>query len=408
VGGVLIGRGPEKVEGEVDFRDMSWTASGSEVTLRLRRADGSEVVLGPFSKEIVSDALFYVADDRKVVVTIQNSFSDNEKIWRRRVFLHPALVDTALGNDIIEFDELVFKFIKDDPQSDAATQRTASQKLLYLLGWHNRGLAVRQLLLEQQTDAAKRVLLKSNMQADTDYLHRLLRCPKDEAAVHLGLGDAKKLVDSETSLLMKYPAHFDPQLVKIIAGCGERSDDSVENFGACVQAEVRAQSRNGIAKEVVTKWLGASVDTHSRSIAEEKPFNIDAGLSFLSPGGDTQPLAQLWPFEFRYEIAFPARAPFLPEGEKQDVYRTPWEYQELRALIAEKVSQGVQSDAKIREMFGRVRDFTTLQRLFRVSLEGGMGGQFPIEKLIALTRATTGGNQRKETPRWEIKLIPGC
>lgn len=408
VGGVLIGRGPEKMAGDSDFRDLYWTISGDEVTLRLRRADGGEVALGPFIKEIVNDALLYVADDRKVVVTIQTSFSDNKNVWRKRVLLHPALVDTTLGNDIIEFDELVLKFTDGDPQRVAAEQRTASSRLLYTLAWRRRRLAVRQLLVEQRPDASALTVLKDLMKKDTEYINGMLNCPKNVTAMQIGLREAKKISDQEASLLFKYPAHFDPQLVSIMVDCGGRSDSSVENFGTCVQTASRSYARMYGTKEKTSQWLAAPTTTHPRSIAEEKPFSVDAGLTFLSPVEASQPAAQLWPFEFRYEIAFPARGPFLPVGEKLDVYRTPWEYLELRTLIAEKVSHGVKSDARIREMFGRVQDFTTLQRLFRISLEGGLGGQFPIENLVSLTRATTGANRRRETPRWRIKPIPQC
>ena len=200
--------------------------------------------------------------------------------------------------------------------------------------------------------------------------------------------------------------YFDPQLVKIIVSCGDRRDNSVEAFGTCVRSVARDQASNGLSKELVASMLKNPADTHSRSIAEERPFVMDAYLSFLSPDKTGSPLEQLWPFEFRYEIAFPASVPFLREGDKGDGHRTPWEFQELRNLIAEKVSQGVQSDATIRAMFGRVRGFTSLQRFFRVALEGNLGDQFPIEKLIALARETRTGHRPTETRRWEVKPVP--
>lgn len=413
VGGVLIGRVPDKVAQDIDFRDLGWTISGDKVTLRLTRADGSHMTLGPFSKDVVNSALVYVADDRKVVVTIQSVYSEDKKIWRRRVLLHPALVDTALGNDIIAFDELVFKFIDGDPQREAAQERTSSQRLLYKLAWLKRRLAIYPLL-EGQADAARLATINYWTQRDTEAIKALLERPKDVAAIHLGLRDAKKLSDPKTSLLMKYPAHFDLQFIKSMVACGESSLGSVENFGACVQAQAQSSIRGGLPKEVWNKWLSNPVSTSPRSIAEERPFSVDANLSFVAPGDavGAEPAQQLWPFEFRYEIAFPVRS----EAEKQNVYRwpweepeayrTPWEYLELRPLIAEKVAQGVQSDASLRDLFQRVRDFAVLQRLFRISLEGELGKLFPFEKLVELTRATEGHKRREATPRWQNKPLP--
>jgi hypothetical protein len=406
LGGVLVGRVPEGVASGVDFRDLSWAVDGNKVTLRLKREDGSEVALGPYSKEVVNDALVFVADGRKAVVTIKNSlWEDKEKRYWRRVMLHPALTDRALGRDIVEFDELVFKFIDGDPQCEAGRQSVRVQELFYSLAWIYRRQQLRQIMSAQTTNPAWLASYKADEERDVNILKTTLSSPKSNAALRLGFTDRETVGDGRASLLTKYPDYFDPQLVKIIVKCNRPGVDSADMFKGCVQGEVRTLTKDGLAKEVVAKWLGPSVRLTHRSIAEELPFNVDSELKFLAPEDTAQPAAQLWPFEFRYEIAFPMSALFLPDGEKREAFRTPWEYVKLRTLIAEKVAQGVQSDDRLRELYGRVREFAVLQRLFRTSLEGGLGKQFPFEKLVALTSATEVGKRGERTPRWEVKPI---
>nr|QEO74474.1 hypothetical protein [uncultured bacterium] len=398
---LLVGREPQSVADDVDFRDLSWAVDGNDVTLRLKRGDGSVVTLGPYHRDVVNVALLFVADGRNVAVTIQNSFWENDNLWKR-VYLHPALADTALGHDVIEFDEFVFKFIKGHPEVDAATQRVTSQESLYNLAWSHRRRALCQLVLERPVETSTRSYMSEQMRLDTEYIKRLQERPESVAAIRRGLLEADKIDDSQTSFLLKYPAHFDPELLSTIVECGERSGGSAGTFGSCVEDATRTKGKKeGVSAEKMDQWLDSPVDTHPRSIAEEVPFGVDAGLEFLSPGEAEKTAAQLWPFEFRYEIAFPPRPPFLPEGEKQDNYLTPWEYKELRPIIAEKVLAGVQAEARTSKLFRRVRDFTALQRLFRTTLDGGLGGQFPIEKLVGLTRATA--SRKRETPRWRVK-----
>jgi hypothetical protein len=401
VGGVLVGRAPQSVAEDVDFRDLSWAVDGKEVTLRLKRGDGSVVTLGPYDRDVANAALLFVADGRKVAVTIQTSFQENGTLWKR-VYLHPALADTALGHDVIEFDEFVFRFTKGHSQVDAATQRVASQELLYNLAWSYRRRALCQFVVERQGAASASSYMNDQMRLDTEYIGRTLARPESMAVIRRGLREAEKIDDRQTSFLLKYPAHFDPELLSTIVGCGEQSGESAEAFGSCVQDETRTRGmKEGVTKEKMSQWLASPVDTHHRSIAEEESFGVDAGLSFLSPGEAEKTTASLRPFEFRYEIAFPPRPPFLPKGEKEDSYLTPWEYKELRTIIAEKVLEGVQAEARTRTVFRRVREFTMLQRFFRTTLDGGLGGQFPIEKLVGLTRATA--SRKRETPRWRMK-----
>lgn len=50
---MLVGTPSEGVTSDVDFRDLSWAVDGDKMTLRLKRGDGVEVVLGPYGREMV-------------------------------------------------------------------------------------------------------------------------------------------------------------------------------------------------------------------------------------------------------------------------------------------------------------------------------------------------------------------
>ena len=56
-------------------------------------ADGRTFRSRPFRRDSAELALAYVADGRPIAVTIMNV----DILRERRVLLHPALVDTALG-----------------------------------------------------------------------------------------------------------------------------------------------------------------------------------------------------------------------------------------------------------------------------------------------------------------------
>ncbi|MDT5063349.1 MAG: hypothetical protein QOH63_3808 [Acidobacteriota bacterium] len=102
------------------------------------------------------------------------------------------------------------------------------------------------------------------------------------------------------------------------------------------------------------------------------------------------------------QTAFPLSPAFLPQGEDPAVYtdQNPWDFPELKEAIAQDVLAGLQAKPAQKAIFTKLREFTILQRLFRVALEGKLGERFPVEKLIGLTEATSGSVVYTRTPRW--------
>jgi hypothetical protein len=400
VGGILMGRSPEPSGARLDFRDLRWSAGEEGLTLALRDAAGAEVSVGPFEKSLVHQALAYAADDRKVVVTI---YTGGE--GKRRVMLHPALADTRLGGDIIEFDKLVFKFMnRCDPACERSDKLIEGQLALYNVA---HGLRILSVLREWSSDGGLTAAGRAQLRADSAWERRVFGDSEVYELLKPALLDAEALDRPEKSPIAFGKAYFDQTLVRDIKRCATQSRDHLPVLHQCLSETFAANARF-TTEETHKVWLEPPPELAWRSIAEELPYRTDARLSFLREAGAAAPAERLWPFQFRYELAFPFEAPFKNAADTSDAYRAPWEFAELRGLIAEKVWGGVEADAELRALYKRVRDFTVLQRLFRASLEGGLGQRFPVEKLVLLTRATAGSLAAVQTPRWDDPKPQKC
>jgi hypothetical protein len=402
VGGVLIGQTADETPSlGVDFRDLDWSISGEDVLLTLRRSDGAEFRLGPYRKEMVNQALAFVADGRKVAVTMTSA----RPLLDLKVIAHPALVDSSLGASAIELDRFVDAFSGNDQHRQDAENRVNAQVALYLFAW----------VKSQDTLDGK--LTEMNIQRPQDegvYLE-MARTPEQEKKIKTvalpALSNPEEISDPRRSLLVAKPVFFYPELVKLIASCANKNrasnlkdDEAIDNFGKCIQSEVSVAIRSA-DNLTLTKWIAAPPQTINWSGVRELPFSVDSQLSFLSPISGTSPAAQLWPLEFMLQTAFPSPPTFLPEGEDPAIYtdQDPWDFPELKEAIAQDVWAGLRAKPAQKAIFTKLRDFTILQRLFRVALEGRLGERFPVEKLIGLTQATSGSIVYTRTPRWTPK-----
>jgi hypothetical protein len=80
----------------------------------------------------------------------------------------------------------------------------------------------------------------------------------------------------------------------------------------------------------------------------------------------------------------------------------PYEFTaQVRDVIRRLVSTGARGD-----VVQRMREFVLLQRLFRNALNGHFSEAFPIEKLVALERATAAFRPVQRTMRWNVR--PGA
>lgn len=398
VGGVLIGQTPsEALSPGVDFRDIDWSFSGEYVLLTLRRSDGVEFRLGPYRRDMIHQALAFVADGRKVAVTMTSA----RPLFDLKVIVHPALVDSELGASAIALDRFVDTFSLGDRRKEAE-RRVAAQVALYRFAWAKSQDALNGKLMEMHVQRPQ----------DISVFLETARSPEQESRIKkaalLALLKPEEIGDPRRSLLAAKPVFFYPELVKIIMTCANKNRASsleeiqaIDNFGICLQSEASAATRSSDIP-TLSKWIAAPPETINWSGVRELPFSVDSQLSFLSPTSGAGPAAQLWPLEFMLQTAFPSPPAFLPEGEDPANYtdQEPWDFPELKEAIAQDVWAGLQSKPAQKAIFTRLREFTVLQRLFRVALDGKLGERFPIEKLISLTEATGGSIAYTRTPRW--------
>lgn len=396
LGGILMGRSPESATG--DFRDLRWTMDDKSITLYLRRADGSEVAAGPFEKSLISQSLAYVADDRKVVVTIVTAGKD----WRK-VLLHPAFVDTQLGRDIIEFDKLVFRFVTDcDPNVKHWNKLIYGQVFLYDIALRLRQVSVLRRLESMGRLPAKDVAQLNAMETALD---AAFSNAKTQEYLRAAIQDPAGLRVPERSVLAWGKSYFDPTLVSSLSNCATGVDRDLDVFRICLSSRF-SESTYSVSRETIQEWFNPPPDLSPRSIAEELPYRSDNNLSYLKYEPSGSAAEKLWPFQFRYEFAFPPKAPDGSEPASDS--RKPWEFAQLRDLVANKVLAGVEADSELRPLYKRIRDFTILQRLFRTTLEGKLGNDFPIEKLTMLMSATRGSVVTSKTPRRDVAKRDKC
>jgi hypothetical protein len=134
VGGVVFGRPPESRGTNLDFRDLTWRSTGSQVLLRFTRGDGARLEVGPFDRQIVHLALAYVADGRLVSATVINT----SPLRDQKVVLHPAVLDTALGCRILAMDKYVFDLTEGDAAVAEAMRQITGVQDVFRMAWAAR------------------------------------------------------------------------------------------------------------------------------------------------------------------------------------------------------------------------------------------------------------------------------
>ena len=94
------------------------------------------------------------------------------------------------------------------------------------------------------------------------------------------------------------------------------------------------------------------------------------------------------PFDFMLQVAFTSSPPFT-DAEDAEAYADtqPWEFPTLREMIQTTVLTKIEDDAQAKDILEDSAEFTLLQRLFRMVLNGQLGESFPVEKMIQLDQA---------------------
>ena len=373
IGGVLIGTGPDTPTGSLDLRDIGWNIEKDRVALSVKTGAGASIDVGSYDRAIVHQALAYAADGRPVAVTMTTA----SPLSRLKIHLHPALLDTPLGCQVIELDRLVDTHAgRQLPRREELRAQYVEQERLYRFAWGSR---VNGLASQAESDSPLRTAGARRVQEG-------LRDSNVSTAL-----EHFTTTDGPGSIFRRKPEFFDPDLVDAMRTCAVNRGPA--EFGRCIEnrfagrlSEARRNSSRWFTLPAFEPWSGV----------RERPFQLDRDLSFVRDRKGADPL--LHPFRFMVQLAF--TTPAIGAANPDDyVDEHPLEFDEVQGQIEDLVRSGVAARGQA-PMFDSLRSFTLLQRLFRVLLEGQGGAAFPVGKLAGLEAATAGSVRYVHTRRW--------
>lgn len=376
IGGVLIGTGPDNPTGTLDLRDIGWSIEKDRVTLSLKTGAGEAIAVGSYDRAIVHQALAYAADGRPVAVTMTTA----RPLSQLKIHLHPALLDTPLGCQVIELDRLVDTHAGNQFQPrEELTAQYVQQEQLYRFAWASR---VNGFGSHMGSDSELRT-------AGTQMVQQGLRDPAVSQAL-----ENFTTADGPRSIFRRKPEFFDTDLVGAVRTCAVNRAPA--EFGRCIEARFASRISEARSESIASRWFSAPASFTPWSGVRERSFRLDRGLSFVRDHKGADPL--LHPFRFMVQLAFtsPAIGAANPDEYVDD---HPLEFDELEGQIEDLVRAGVTARRQ-GPMFESLRSFTLLQRLFRVLLEGQGGTAFPVGKLAGLEAATAGSVRYVHTRRW--------
>ncbi len=374
IGGVLIGHEPSN-EGEtgVHFKDISWTNLGNQLEIFLHRADGKVLSAGIYDKDIVHQALVYVADGRLITVTMVTG----KPLPFLKILPHPALADTDLGCKAIGLDRLVDKYagLENDPIIEKALSSFQYQNMLYTYACLKA--AANESIANQYQLAGYITEMEINIEAEWSKIY---------AALDGGL----VLNDRSQSHLITKPEYYDNQIVQLIRAALRKSGGDLETFLNSMENAEADGDLDSLLKVQSEQWSGV----------RELPYEIDADLSFLRPRPGHNP--HLYPLSFIRQIVFNPTSFSDDDSYSEQIDEEPWEFPMLKnkGTIENKIWEGVQSNSADMLVLERMKSFTLMQRVFRAAISGDLGLEFPVEKLATLADETRAFVKDVPTPTW--------
>jgi hypothetical protein len=418
VGGVLIGREPTKMDDAPELADLRWEMEGPYVRLILTTADGHEVRSRPHPSSLVYLALAYAADGRTVAVTIADAYPLGE----HTILLHPTLVDTSLGRRVIELDQFIQRYTRQDERQHEAVKAFYAQHEFYHWAWGRRLLA----LPQDEMDRLSRELRPEFR----EQILASIREAKEQARQTVERADPKLLAEAWKvrtqfgapvhSPWVSRKRHYDEKLLSLIlraaatAGLEEFThafdtaarSEWLQLSAAVFQAigEQNEAKANRALREVFFYGLVEPPTFGLRHIVREQAFAADPSRIVLREGSDPAV-----PFDFFLQLVFTSEPYFAGRypGMAEDEDDRWWEFAALSPSIQDQVHRGAAGDERARTILADVAEFTHLQRLFRAIFQGRVGEGFPVDKLLALTEATApAAPSRARTLRWDMREGP--
>lgn len=401
VGGVLIGREPEKSNDDLNITDINWNINGNKVTLELIDINGKTNKLGPFKKKITNLALAYAADGRATTVTMVTA----NPLTELKILLHPTLEDTPLGCKAIEIDQVTDSYTNRYKAAEKVRSEEVSNAIT-LINLYNlsRALRINTLrddflnqysgiqpeladFVRQATNGYESIFKNSNIVNDSDHV--------------------LKNKDQSFELYSQKSEFFDPELVSHIKSC-HNINRSLEEYSKCLNRKVLNYKYEYFNDENLN-WVAPATQAQPWSGVREIPYLLDSDFNFVkSPEHNP-----IWPFKFIVQLAFTSPPFFIQSkepwfsssNEKINFYsdNTPWQFVNTNKVINRGIASEVKKDGPYSQTIKDMQQFAQLQRLFRMALNSHFGQKFPVEKLVSLASETSSRDKNNyRTFRWNV------
>lgn len=377
VGGVLLGLEPERDQDAPQIVGLRWTESSAGVRLFLERDDGRTLPFGPFRAAIIRLALAYAADGRPIAATMPAAGP-----YGRQVLLHPALVDSAIGCEARHIDQFVDTFTARAEPRRTASELVGQHGITYTFGWAAQIARIAPEVIDQAHPDDRQPLRELIAEADD-----ILGAEPVGKAVEATLADPASWKNPQLSPVTVKHDYFDRTLVSTITGCLPQARDAA-GLRQCVAT---AQRDEAYVRSYA--WALPPPTFFPESGVRERPYSLDRELSFLDLSRQRDDPA--WPFDFMLQVTFESPRYFAPERQSVTFDEAPFEFPALHEWIHREVTQGIRAGAfpalDAARILADMREFTVLQRFFRLALAGRLGEHFPVERLVKLGRVEPRG-----------------
>ncbi|WP_217602374.1 hypothetical protein [Chitinophaga sp. GbtcB8] len=383
-GGVLIGRSPEKSSTAApDIRDMQWEDSAGFVHITLIDAAGKKYKLGSFSKPVIAQALAYAADARPVATTMINC---TDGALPLRVLMHPALVNTPLGCNIISMDRFVDTYAYNEPsgQVQYALLQFRYQKFMY------DACAYYLIFKRHLYEGTENFLVEGPYKQFTGFVISNFTLLKQK------LLNGSVFNDPLLSPMRVKKSYYHQYLVDLI----------VTHLASSATGEEFFNKINAGFPGNMTAGDILITQSEIRSGVREDPYLLDPDLRSLMLPADDNPLNTL---TFIEQVAY-NKSRFCKKDLHPEVDNSPWAFPYIKSnnMIQRTIDQNVQ-DGVNKEIMDHALAFTVAQRLFRSAFSGALGLGFPLSRMGSLMEVCVSGVGYVKTPEWSAgyQSLPG-
>lgn len=131
----------------------------------------------------------------------------------------------------------------------------------------------------------------------------------------------------------------------------------------------------------------------------ERGYQLTPDLSFLDIS--RPPADLLEPFQFTAQATFTTQPNFA--GSDDEPYFMIHQDRPIDEAVAQAIRQGRLDNVEPIRILSDMREFTALQRFFRLALDGDLGQDFPLQRLVELQAAgSPSATPASSTPEWEV------